>query len=501
MGTTSNDRSKANNYNTNITRTTTTPAKKSKTESQNIITEIERPKDVSEENNTSIKDAKPTKISSYDYSAWDKFDVEAACEEVENEVEEDSSEEEELENERLRQEAVAEKDRGNQFFKAGNWDQAIEKYTRGMQLDPMNCVLPANRAMALLKKEQFGAAESDCTLALSLDKTYVKAFQRRGTARVGLGKLDLALDDFKQVIKLEPTNKAATLEIDKIEKKLVANKAKGSPEKAKVTEKATSGKEETKKFDERMKGAFLKKSSETSDSDVKLSSVKITKFNSQEKPQSNVISETNANEEGRVFPIKKPNHLRSQKPLKRIQIVDVDNSFSKDIVKESVVSNSINTETVITSQPAKDSKSVGFVKKIENEISSEISKVDLVETIPEVAKTSSKFLTDWKSLRTVVNRSKYLRQFRETDYRTVFKSSLDGQLFSEMILVLHHLVQRGADPDIVVQQLRGLSGLPRVSAVAMFMSSQDQEKMRYLIGELECVEKTEKEKWIKTFSL
>ena len=44
----------------------------------------------------------------------------------------------------------------------------------GMQLDPSNCVLPANRAMALLKKSQYGAAEADCTLALSIDPTYVK---------------------------------------------------------------------------------------------------------------------------------------------------------------------------------------------------------------------------------------------------------------------------------------------------------------------------------------
>ena len=43
-----------------------------------------------------------------------------------------------------------------------------------MTLDPLNAVLPANRAMALLKKGQFAAAETDCTLALSIDNTYIK---------------------------------------------------------------------------------------------------------------------------------------------------------------------------------------------------------------------------------------------------------------------------------------------------------------------------------------
>ena len=138
----------------------------------------------------------PTKAKSVKpraYSEWDKFDVDAACEEVEKSVSEedgDTSEEEELVAQKLLVEAVAEKDRGNEWFKKGNYDKAIERYTRGekyngqnykswllcpgMTLDPLNAVLAANRAMALLKKGQYGAAETDCTLALSIDSTYIK---------------------------------------------------------------------------------------------------------------------------------------------------------------------------------------------------------------------------------------------------------------------------------------------------------------------------------------
>ena len=36
-----------------------------------------------------------------------------------------------MDDERKRVEAVAEKERGNAAFKAGKWDQAIERYTRG----------------------------------------------------------------------------------------------------------------------------------------------------------------------------------------------------------------------------------------------------------------------------------------------------------------------------------------------------------------------------------
>ncbi len=43
---------------------------------------------------------------------------------------------------------------GNQLFKEGKYDEAIENYTQGIDCDPYNALLPANRAMALLKQEK-----------------------------------------------------------------------------------------------------------------------------------------------------------------------------------------------------------------------------------------------------------------------------------------------------------------------------------------------------------
>jgi tetratricopeptide (TPR) repeat protein len=67
-------------------------------------------------------------------------------------------------------------------------------------------------------KRRYGAAEIDCTLAIEIDKSYVKAYLRRGTVRFNLKKFDAALEDYKSAIKLEPTNKQSKEEIINIER-------------------------------------------------------------------------------------------------------------------------------------------------------------------------------------------------------------------------------------------------------------------------------------------
>merc|ERR1719317_792823 len=123
-------------------------------------------------------------------------------------------------------------------------------YYEGMTLDPLNAVLPANRAMALLKKGQFAAAETDCTLALSIDNTYIKAFQRRASARTGLDKLNLAIQDYDEVLKLEPKNKAAQTEKAKILEKMKQN-SEESTLKVETVPASTFN-----KFEDKMKGAL-----------------------------------------------------------------------------------------------------------------------------------------------------------------------------------------------------------------------------------------------------
>ena len=62
----------------------------------------------------------------------------------------------------------------------------------------------------------FAEAEEDCNKSLVLDPTFVKAYHRRGVARFSLKKLDLAIKDFEKVLSMEPHNKAAQVELEKL---------------------------------------------------------------------------------------------------------------------------------------------------------------------------------------------------------------------------------------------------------------------------------------------
>ncbi|XP_046372611.1 RNA polymerase II-associated protein 3-like isoform X1 [Haliotis rufescens] len=176
---------------------------------------------------------KPKRISSYDYLSWDTFDVNKAIEEVDRQKDSSSEYEtdEEWDTERKKHLAEEEKEKGNAYFRGGEYDQAIEHYSRGLQLDPTNHLLPANRAMALIKQKKFAAAEVDATTAISLDPLYVKAYMRRASAMVGLTKFELARADYERILNLEPQNKLAKAELEKTEKELMRSVSRHPEEK------------------------------------------------------------------------------------------------------------------------------------------------------------------------------------------------------------------------------------------------------------------------------
>ncbi|XP_060513831.2 RNA polymerase II-associated protein 3 [Panthera onca] len=188
------------------------------------------------------------RIKSYDYEAWAKLDVDSILDELDKEesTHDSVSQESESEEDGIHvdsQKALTLKEKGNKYFKQGKYDEAIECYTKGMDADPYNPVLPTNRASAYFRLKKFAVAESDCNLAIALNRSYTKAYTRRGAARFALQKLEDAKKDYEKVLELEPNNFEATNELRKINQAL-ASKENSCPKEADTMIKTT---EEEKK--------------------------------------------------------------------------------------------------------------------------------------------------------------------------------------------------------------------------------------------------------------
>merc|ERR1712054_726522 len=71
-----------------------------------------------------------------------------------------------------------------------------------------------------LKMENHGLAIADATVALELDKTFIKAYYRRGSAYMALAKYKDALRDFKAARQLKPSDRDALEKYKAAEKEL-----------------------------------------------------------------------------------------------------------------------------------------------------------------------------------------------------------------------------------------------------------------------------------------
>ncbi|KAJ3025376.1 UNVERIFIED_CONTAM: RNA polymerase II-associated protein 3 [Siphonaria sp. JEL0065] len=194
---------------------------------------------------TTAQPEKKERIKSADYKAWDKFDN-AEVSKIEQASASDSAKSvastamafsakdatiESLQQLELRLEnSLLEKEKGNAYFKKGDYKKAVKCYSRSIKLNPEGSVVVlGNRAMTYLKLNEFQAAEADCTTVLEIEPKNVKALWRRGVARREIGSdLSGAKCDLEKALVLEPTNASVKQELAKVVAVLTAKSGKPS---------------------------------------------------------------------------------------------------------------------------------------------------------------------------------------------------------------------------------------------------------------------------------
>lgn len=81
---------------------------------------------------------------------------------------------------------------GNDFYKNGNFAEALSRYEKAIAMSPSNAAYHFNRAAALMGLRRFVEAVRECEEAIRLEPGYVKAHHRLGSLLLSLGQVENA---------------------------------------------------------------------------------------------------------------------------------------------------------------------------------------------------------------------------------------------------------------------------------------------------------------------
>lgn len=136
-----------------------------------------------------------------------------------------------LEKEELLKDALKIKEEGNELFKKQLYIEAENTYTEGLRICPEcyskdRSILFSNRSASLTYQNKKEEAIADCSEALKLNPSYLKALLRRASLYEECEKLDEAFEDYKKVLELDPSNQRARASVAKLPAQIEARNEK-----------------------------------------------------------------------------------------------------------------------------------------------------------------------------------------------------------------------------------------------------------------------------------
>ena len=117
------------------------------------------------------------------------------------------------------------KQQGNSAFAAGKFEDAIEHFSRAIDLDSSNHVLFSNRSASQASLKRFELALEDAEKAISIKPDWPKGYSRKGAALHGLGKLAEAIAVYKEGLAHDPENALLKRAVEETEQEQRSPKA------------------------------------------------------------------------------------------------------------------------------------------------------------------------------------------------------------------------------------------------------------------------------------
>jgi tetratricopeptide (TPR) repeat protein len=82
------------------------------------------------------------------------------------------------------------KAKGNDAFKAQQWEQAIQYFTQAIECNPNDHVFWSNRSGSYCNTSQYEKALEDAQKCITINPSFARGHQRKGTALFYLGQVD-----------------------------------------------------------------------------------------------------------------------------------------------------------------------------------------------------------------------------------------------------------------------------------------------------------------------
>ncbi|XP_022751635.1 tetratricopeptide repeat protein 1-like [Durio zibethinus] len=113
---------------------------------------------------------------------------------------------------------------GNKLFGNGHYEEALLQYGIALQVTEemptsveIRSICHSNRGVCFLKLGKYEETIKECTKALELNPSYVKALVRRGEAHEKLQHFEEAIADMTKILELDPSNEQARKAIRRLE--------------------------------------------------------------------------------------------------------------------------------------------------------------------------------------------------------------------------------------------------------------------------------------------
>lgn len=105
--------------------------------------------------------------------------------------------------------AEEEKEKGNDYFKQGDFSTAVKHYTEAINRNPDDPKLYSNRAACYTKLAAFDLGLKDCEMCTKLDEKFIKGWIRKGKILQGMQQQSKALSAYQKALEIDPTNSEA----------------------------------------------------------------------------------------------------------------------------------------------------------------------------------------------------------------------------------------------------------------------------------------------------